>query len=143
MTSLRWKREQRRDELLAAAERTPGQDVLPPPRGGVRRVGPSRDGMPSVRIMAEKNRLTAGQIPPSTISAGYQGKGIPEACGFVEGGRIGGIAAQEVQHPAARRRVGKDSGNHCGNAVVVARQQQRQAVAIPQMGRELLCEIPH
>ena len=52
MTSLRQKRDWRREELFAAAERTPGQAVLPPPLGGVRRVGPSRDEMPPLRIMA-------------------------------------------------------------------------------------------
>ncbi len=59
----------RREELLAAAERRPGQNVLPSPLGGVRRVGPSRKKMPSVRIMAEKNRLAGGQIPQSVRSA--------------------------------------------------------------------------
>src|SRR4029077_17437370 len=31
------------EELLTAAERTPGEHVLPSPLGGVRRVGPSGD----------------------------------------------------------------------------------------------------
>ena len=59
----------RREELLGAAERTPGQNVLPATLGGMRRVGPSRDKMPSIRIMAEKNRLVGGQIAQSVRSA--------------------------------------------------------------------------
>jgi len=59
----------RRAELLAAAERRPGQDVLPAALGGMRRVGPSGKEMPSVRIMAEKNRLIGRQIPQSVRSA--------------------------------------------------------------------------
>jgi hypothetical protein len=59
----------RREELLAAAERRPGQDVLPSPLGGMRRVRPSCNKMPSVRIMAEKNRLVGWQIPQSDRSA--------------------------------------------------------------------------
>ena len=55
----------RREELLSAAERRPGQEVLPSTPGSVRRVGPNGDKMPSLRIMAEKNRLAGGQIPQS------------------------------------------------------------------------------
>ena len=59
----------RREELLAAAERTPGQNVLPALLAGMRRVGPSRKEMPSLWIMAEKNRLVGGQTPQSVRSA--------------------------------------------------------------------------
>jgi hypothetical protein len=59
----------RREELLATAERRPGQDVLPATLGGMRRVGPSGKEMPSVRIMAKKNRLAGGQIPQSVRGA--------------------------------------------------------------------------
>lgn len=59
----------RREELVAAAQRTPGKSVLPPPLGSVRRVGPSREEMPSVRIMPEENRLAGGQIPQSIRGA--------------------------------------------------------------------------
>ena len=59
----------RREELLTAAERRPGQDVLPALLGSTRRVGPIRNKTPSVRIMAEKNRLASGQIPQSVRSA--------------------------------------------------------------------------
>ena len=58
-----------RREELSAAERRPGQDVLPATLGGMRRVGPSRNKMPSIRIMAEKNRLVGGQIAQSVRSA--------------------------------------------------------------------------
>ena len=57
------------EELLAAAERTPGQNVLPSLLGGMRRVGPSRQKTPSVRLVAEKDRLAGGQIPQSVGSA--------------------------------------------------------------------------
>jgi hypothetical protein len=59
----------KREELLVAAERRPGQDVLPTLLGGMRREGPSRNKTPSVRIMAEKNRLASGQIPQSVRRA--------------------------------------------------------------------------
>jgi hypothetical protein len=57
------------EELLAAAERRPGQEVLPSTLGGARRVGPSRKKMPSIRIMAEKHRLVGWQIPQSVRGA--------------------------------------------------------------------------
>ena len=59
----------RREELLAAAERRPGKYVLPSTLGSMRRVGPSGNKMPTIRIMAEKNRLVGGQIPQSVRSA--------------------------------------------------------------------------
>ena len=53
------------EELLTATERRPGQNVLPSPLSGVRRVGPSRQKTPSARLVAEKDRLAGGQIPQS------------------------------------------------------------------------------
>ena len=52
------------EELLAAAEWRPGQNVLPSPLRGIGRVGPSRKKMPSVRIIEEQNRPAGGQIWP-------------------------------------------------------------------------------
>src|SRR5690348_930839 len=39
------------EELLGAAERSPGQHVLPSPLGGLWRIGPRSDEMPPARIM--------------------------------------------------------------------------------------------
>ena len=58
----------RREELLTTTERRPGQNVLPSPLSGMRRVGPSRKEMPSGWIMTEQSRLVGGQIPQSVRS---------------------------------------------------------------------------
>jgi hypothetical protein len=71
------------EELLTTTERRPRQNVLPSPLSGMWRVGPSRKKIPSIRIMAEKNRLVGGQIPQSVRSARNQGEGVAETGGFI------------------------------------------------------------
>src|SRR5215469_16080531 len=119
-----------REELFAAAERTPGQQMLPPPPRGIGRIGPSRDGVPSARAVAEERRLARGQISKPARRARNQRERVAEVSGLIEGFRACTVAVQYVQHAPPRRRVGEDPGDHRGDAAVVARQQQCQAVAV-------------
>src|SRR6516165_7171324 len=80
-------------EELLAAERGPGQEMLPSPLRGARRVRPRRGETPSVRMMSEQDRLAGGQISQSARGARDQCEGIAEARCFIKSRAIGGIAA--------------------------------------------------
>src|SRR5215469_1333352 len=99
-----------REELFAAAERTPGQQMLPPPPRGIGRIGPSRDEVPSARAVAQERRLARSQISQLARSARNEGQRIAEAGGFIEGFRACTVAVQYVQHASPWRRVGEDPG---------------------------------
>ncbi|MGC2202798.1 MAG: hypothetical protein WA633_22005 [Stellaceae bacterium] len=128
--------------LLSTAERSPRQNVLPPPLGGVGGVRPCSGDLPAGGLLAEQRRLAAGPIP-GFICAGYKRPLITKAGRLFEGGRICSIATQYIQHAAARRRVGENARNHCRDTVVVTRKQQRQAVAVTQVGAEVLGQVPY
>jgi hypothetical protein len=103
--------------------------VLPSALGGLWRVGPSRNEVPPARIMAEKNSLGGREISQSSRGARNQGEAVPETDCLVEGCRIGGIAAQQVQHTAARSGVGEHPRDHRRHKATGARKVSNSTIA--------------
>src|SRR5262249_28176405 len=102
--------------LGSAAERAPGEDLLPSPLEGLFGISPSRQRAPSGGLAAQQNRLVGRQILPALGYAGYEREAIAAPRRLVEGRCISGVAAQQIEPAAARCGLGEHASDHRGDA---------------------------